>query len=200
LLIAPTAKDHAHDQNPRRLPDARRVANPGILADARGNPRPGILAGTRKPPTGGIKMRLFRSTKERTSPAADGAGEASLRANSSEDTELGITGYERLDDHEVVVELSKRSQLELGAIESFERSHRERPAVIDKLRYLRGPEPLPDYDALSTEDVVAAIDSADDATLGRMRVYERKFQRRPDVLGPVADALRARRPARTHRA
>ena len=45
------------------------------------------------------------------------------------------------------------SQVELAAIETYERSHRNRPEVLDKLRYMRGSEPLPGYDALSPEQI-----------------------------------------------
>jgi hypothetical protein len=98
-----------------------------------------------------------------------------------------------------VSDLSKHSQVELTEIETFERSHEARPEVLDKLRYLRGPEPLSNYDNLSAEAISAEIGDIDVATLRRIRVYERKFQHRPSVLDPVADALRERRPASVHR-
>ena len=96
-------------------------------------------------------------------------------------------------------ELSKHSQAELTAIETYERSHKERLEVFDKLRYLRGPEPLPDYDTLSVEQILAGLEGADTGELQRTRLYERKFQRRPDVLEPVAAALHEKSPPRAHR-
>jgi hypothetical protein len=104
-----------------------------------------------------------------------------------------FAGYERLDPGEVVADLATHSQVELTAIESFESSHRDRTAVLNKLRYLRGSEPIPHYDGLDLEALATAIVDADDATLVRMRTYERKFQNRAEVLEPVADALRAHR-------
>jgi hypothetical protein len=106
-----------------------------------------------------------------------------------------FAGYERLDAREIVADLSTHSQVELTAIERFESSHRDRTAVRNKLRYLRGSEPIPDYDGLDPEAIAAAIRDADEATLVRVRIYERKFQNRTEVLDPVADALRAHRQA-----
>jgi hypothetical protein len=71
--------------------------------------------------------------------------------------------------------------------------------VFDKLRYLRGQEPLQGYDALSVQEILAGLEGADSETLQTTRVYERKFQKRPDVLDEVATALRERRAAPTHR-
>jgi hypothetical protein len=114
-------------------------------------------------------------------------------------TELPCAGYDGLNDHDVIAELSNHSQVELESAEDFERSHQDRGFVLDKLRYLRGPEPLPDYDTLSDEAIIAALPDLDVPTLRLIRVYERKFQNRPRVLDPVGDILRERRPDAVHR-
>jgi hypothetical protein len=117
----------------------------------------------------------------------------------SDDGQLPIPGYDRIGDKDLIAELSKHSQAELAAIETYERSHKERVPVFDKLRYLRGQEPIQGYDALSVKEILAGLEGADSETLQTTRVYERKFQHRPDVLDEVATALRKRRPAPTHR-
>lgn len=91
--------------------------------------------------------------------------------------------------------LSEHTQVELEAVESYERSHKARQPVFDKLRYLRGPEPLPGYDALGNEEIRAAVETADLATVKRVRAYERKFRNRPGVLEVVDRVRRARRKA-----
>jgi hypothetical protein len=58
--------------------------------------------------------------------------------------------------------------------------------VLAKLHYMRGREPLPGYDALSVEEITAALENADLATIKKVRAYERKFGERPDVLKEVA--------------
>lgn len=106
---------------------------------------------------------------------------------------IPFAGYDRLDNREAMDELSDHSQTELEAAESYERTHKNRHPVLDKLRYMRGREPLPGYDDLSIEEVVTALQEADLATIKRVRGYERKFARRPDVLEEVARVHHRRR-------
>jgi hypothetical protein len=74
----------------------------------------------------------------------------------------------------------------LARIEEHERSHKRRQQVLDKLRYLRGREPLQDYDALDATQIAAALAAADLDTLALVREYEMKFRRRDDVLEELA--------------
>ena len=50
---------------------------------------------------------------------------------------------------------------------------------MDKLRWMRGSEPMPGYDALSVEEIVTALSAADSTTIKKVRSYERKFANRP---------------------
>ncbi len=97
-----------------------------------------------------------------------------------------VADYDKLKTKDVVATLSSRSQVELAKIESYERHHEARPAVMDKLRFMRQDEPLPGYDGLSIDQVFAALESADLAVLKQVRSYERKFGARKDVLDEVA--------------
>ena len=96
-----------------------------------------------------------------------------------------VAGYDELKAKEVVASLSSRSQLDLEKIESYERDNDGRPEVFDKLRWLRQDEPLQDYDALSSDEIVAALEKADLAALKRVRGYERKFGARREILDEV---------------
>jgi hypothetical protein len=131
-------------------------------------------------------MRLLHAL-HRNPSAADPAG-----AGATGDTESLIAGYDRLDARRVVAQLPQRSQSELAAIEAHERSHRDRPEVLSKLRYLRGDEPLPGYDTLDPRQISTALDDADLDTAKRVREYERKFKRRSSVLDAVNRARAAR--------
>jgi hypothetical protein len=114
--------------------------------------------------------------------------DADAPALSAADADL--TGrFERLNEHDAVTELGQLDQADLGAIETFERSHRERPAVLNKLRYLRQPEPLPGYDQLDPDAIAEALSEADTPTVKLVREYERKMQGRPSVLKAVSLAL-----------
>jgi len=95
----------------------------------------------------------------------------------------------------VVGALSDHSQVELEAVESYERSHKDREPVLNKLRYMRGSEPFAGYDALSTEEISATLKEADVETLKRVRGYERKFANRHRVLEEVASLHQERRAA-----
>jgi hypothetical protein len=114
----------------------------------------------------------------------------------SDGSQPPIPGYDRFNDRDLMAELSKHSQAELAAVETYEHSHKDRPVVFNKLRYLRGQQPLEDYDALSVQEILARLEGADMAMLQSVRVYERKFQHRPDVLDEVATAIGERLPAR----
>ena len=104
-----------------------------------------------------------------------------------------VPGYDSLKTKEIVASLSDRSQVELAEIESYEHTHQNRVSVFDKLRWLRQKEPLPGYDALNSDEVLAALDKADLAALKRVRGYERKFRARREVLDEVDRLHRERR-------
>jgi hypothetical protein len=132
-------------------------------------------------------MSIFGSRKEQSSPeASQGGGEPPF------------AGYERMSSSQLLKELPARSQVELNAADSYERANGERVAVLHKLRYLRGEEPLEGYDRLDNAGAIAAIASIKMDELKRVRGYERKFKRRPDVLAEIASrqqAIRAKQPA-----
>jgi hypothetical protein len=97
-----------------------------------------------------------------------------------------VPGYDRRKEARIVADLSQRPQTELADIENYERAHQARPEILNKLRYLRGSEPLPGYDTLSAEEIPAALDGADLETITATREYERKFHRRQPVLDEIA--------------
>ena len=131
-------------------------------------------------------MTILRVLRDRRNASADPPKPpGATPAGSAEEAHLPFAGYDRLDGKHVVEGLSDHSQVELEAVESYERSHEDRQRVLDKLRYLRGREPLPRYDALSVDEIVDALEEADLATIKNVRGYERKFANRPDVLEEV---------------
>lgn len=105
------------------------------------------------------------------------------------DTSEPFPGYDGLSDKEVGDRLSQLSQVELAEVESYERAHGSRPAVLHRLRYMHDTEPLPGYDELGTEQIAEALADADAETVKAIRDYERKFQGRSAVLGEAARVL-----------
>ncbi len=145
-------------------------------------------------------MTIFGALRRPSPHDASGQSEPAggAQAGPAAEAPLPFAGYGRLDDRQVVDGLSDHSQVELEAIESYERSHRNREAVLNKLHYMRGREPLPGYDARSAEEIATALKEADLATVKSVRSYERKFANRRDVLEEVDRVhrgLRATQPA-----
>ena len=139
-------------------------------------------------------MNLLTAVRNRISPSESsdldpepGVGRTEAGAEAEPGAEAGapFAGYDRLNGREVIDALHEHSQVELGSIEGYERSHQEREAVLDKLRWMRGAEPFPGYDALSVEEIVSVLGKADFATVKKVRGYERKFASRAVVLEEV---------------
>jgi hypothetical protein len=143
-------------------------------------------------------MKMLEALRKRRSQESTRDTEA---ATSSEEHPVPISDYDQLDDKEVGDRLSQLSQVELATVETYERAHGNRPAVLEKLRYMQGTEPLPGYDALTTEQIAEALAGADAETVRAVRDYERKFAHRQSVLTEAARVLpTARASAREERA
>jgi hypothetical protein len=136
-------------------------------------------------------MKILEALRKRGSRGS--AHDSRAATSSQEEHRLPFPGYDQLDDKQVSDRLSQLSQVELAAVETYERAHGSRPAVLDKLRYMRGGEPIPGYDALTTAQIADAIADADAATVKAVRDYERKFQHRKAVLDEAARVLPASR-------
>jgi hypothetical protein len=130
-------------------------------------------------------MKILDALRNRRS-RSDAPGE---EASSPDAAELPIPGYDDLDDKEVGARLPELSQVELAAVETYERSHKDRSEVIAKLRYIRMSEPLPGYDALTPEQIAEALAGADAETVKAVRDYERKFGHRTKVMEEAARVL-----------
>jgi hypothetical protein len=132
-------------------------------------------------------VKILDALRDRRSRGSEGGPE--VERSSPDEHELPISGYDGLKEKEIADQLAELSQVELAAVESYERAHESRPVVLDKLRYMRGGEPLPGYDGLTTEQIAKALDGADAETVKAVRDYERKFQHRQSVLDETARVL-----------
>ena len=129
-------------------------------------------------------MNILNALRNRGSGNTADAG--STNGSSADQGEMPIPGYDRMDPDAINTELARRSQVDLAAVEAYERSHQDRGVVLDKLRYLRGKEPIEGYDSLEAEDIPPLLEDADLDTLGFVREYELKFRRRKPVLDELA--------------
>ena len=132
-------------------------------------------------------MKILEALRNRRPRGSGGVAQAAR--SSPDEHELPISGYDRLKGKEIADRLSELSQVELATVEIYERGHEARPVVLDKLRYMRGSEPLPGYDGLTTEQIADALADADSETVKAVRDYEKKFHRRQSVLDETARVL-----------
>jgi hypothetical protein len=131
-------------------------------------------------------MTFLEALRTRRSRASERGKQAET---SSPESPLPIARYDKLNAKQVSDQLAQLSQVELAAVETYERAHGSRPVVLDKLRYMRGSEPLPGYDALTTDQIATALAGADAETVRAVRDYERKFQHRQSVLDEAGRVL-----------
>jgi hypothetical protein len=110
-------------------------------------------------------------------------------AGATQAGDLPIDRFDHSSGKELTDKFRTLTQSQLEEVETYERSHKERPAILAKLRYLRSKEPLPGYDELSPDEISSAIAGADAETVKAVRDYERKFQRRQSVLQEAARVL-----------
>jgi hypothetical protein len=127
----------------------------------------------------------------RTPTGSDSEG--SLGGAPDEEGAAQSKAHGRLPERQLIKEMRGHSQKELEDIEAHERSHKKRPAVLSKLGYMRGRQPVPGYDDLDVGEIAEILGEADLATIKRVRSYERKFANRPDVLEEVARVHARRR-------
>jgi hypothetical protein len=132
-------------------------------------------------------MKILDALRNRRSQGSEEGTEA--ETSSPDEHQLPISGYDGLKEKQIAEQLSQLSQEELATVETYERAHEDRPVVLDKLRYMRGSEPLPGYDALTSEQIAEALAGADAETVKAVRDYERKFQHRQSVLDEATRVL-----------
>jgi hypothetical protein len=132
-------------------------------------------------------VKILEALRKRRS--GDSERDTPATAGSAGEDRLPISGYDQLDEKQVSDQLAQLSQVELAAVETYERAHGSRPVVLDKLRYMRGSEPLPGYDTMTSEQIAEALAGADAETIKAVRDYERKFRHRQSVLTEAARVL-----------
>lgn len=96
--------------------------------------------------------------------------------------DLPVSGYEQLSIADVTGQLRMLSQADLTVIEDYERAHTNRPEILDAIERLRGNEPWPVYDEMTTEQIRARLHSADPALARQVLEYEGGHRRRTAVI------------------
>jgi ferritin-like metal-binding protein YciE len=84
-----------------------------------------------------------RPARQVRKPAAVARAERQGEGAEAADSDLAIPGYETLTAQEITGKLTGLSQSELAAIDSYERTHRNRTTILSRIATLRADEPSP---------------------------------------------------------
>ena len=98
----------------------------------------------------------------------------------------GLTGSEALrreglEDERRADAKEEAAREQEAADRQQERADRK-AADVARLEGRGGPEPIPDYDRLNADEVIARLGGLSDAELGEVEAYERRGQPRKTVL------------------
>ena len=96
--------------------------------------------------------------------------------------DLAIANYDTLTAEEITNKLTGLSQIDLARIDSYERRNQDRTTVLSRVSSLRGSEPWPGYDELTTTEVQAFLSEGDDERMKAVRAYERSHKNRAGVI------------------
>jgi ferritin-like metal-binding protein YciE len=108
--------------------------------------------------------------------------EGQIKGAVAGEEDLAIAGYDHLTADAIVRRLPELSQVDLAKVDSYERRNENRNTVLSRLRTLRGVEPWAGYDELTSDEIQASLQGADDHLLSRVRSYERFHKNRAGVL------------------
>ena len=110
------------------------------------------------------------------------AVEGEVRGARASSRDLPLEDYDRLNAGQVVTQLTDLSQLQLRTVAAYERRHRNRRSVLERIEALEGEEPWTGYDDLDDGAVIERLRATDEATVARVREYEGRHRRRVAVL------------------
>ena len=120
-------------------------------------------------------------------PAPKSSKSASTNAGRPGPAKWTSEAYEPLTATEIIEKLPQLSQRELDEVETYEKAHRSRQRVLQKITSLRGQEPVTGYDELNVPAVHKQLAEGDAELAARVRDYERPRKSRDGVLH-AADA------------
>jgi ferritin-like metal-binding protein YciE len=164
-----------------------------VRAEIEGHPSDGMtetaaVEATRKvsrqPKTTARKTsaRAERTTRQSRRASGNAPAARQRKASGSSGEPLPIERYRSLSTEEIFSKLSELSESDLGNVESYERKNKNRPAVLGRIRVLRGEEPWPGYDKQTIAEVEAGLNEGDYGRAQDILVYERAHKNRPEVV------------------
>jgi ferritin-like metal-binding protein YciE len=140
----------------------------------------------------GAATRAPRRATRATSRSRSRSAPRSQSRSGAKTAEAPIAGYDDLNAPDVTQRLSGLSQEQLAAVRGYERAHAARATVLERVDALIENEPWAGYDGQDVDEVRAALRDADEATVRRVREYERRHKDRSGVLEATERAAAAR--------
>jgi len=137
-------------------------------------------AATKQTPRKARTRSKSAAAQPRTRPRRGHEGRTNRPEIAEQD--LAVERYGSLSAENIVEQLPPLSQQELTRIDTYERGHENRAAVLSGVAELRGEEPWPGYDELSSQEIETALLEGDEQRAKAVVAYERVHKRRPDVL------------------
>jgi len=141
--------------------------------------------------SGSSSRSRSRSGSGSRSRSAGTSRSRSSRSAGDAAAEAPIAGYDDLNATELVQRLGGLSQEQLAAVAAYERAHDARSTVLERVEALTEDQPWAGYDDQDVEQVRAALRDADEATVRRVREYERRHKDRSGVLEATERAAAA---------
>jgi hypothetical protein len=129
-----------------------------------------------------LRLPQLRESMYRLRGEAAGALRQGRRGAMRMEARTLIPDYQTLSAEEIRDRLTRLTQAELATIEAYERTTRNRVAVLEAIAELRGREPWPGYDDMNVTEIRGRLRDADPGQLGAVLDYERAHRNRASIL------------------
>ncbi|GAP47653.1 hypothetical protein [Streptomyces azureus] len=96
--------------------------------------------------------------------------------------ELPIPRFSQLSVDDIKRQLRSLPQSDLTVIEGYERTHANRPGVLDAIEQLRGSEPWDGYDTMNPDKITAQLQNVPSSVARQVLEYERRHRQRQEVI------------------
>jgi ferritin-like metal-binding protein YciE len=126
--------------------------------------------------------RARRTSRRARAVPGVARAEGQVKGALASEDDLPISRYDSLTAGEIVRKLPDLSQIDLAKVDSYERKHQNRATVVNRIQALRGDEPWPGYDELTTSEIRAVLSEAGAERAETVREYERAHKNRSGVL------------------
>ncbi len=164
--------DSARGELFKRTEEASKVAGEAGVA---------VVKSSRRATASVARKQRKAATSPSRRPAPTKSGSASATGESGP-AKWTSEAYEALTAAEVLEQLPRFSQRELGEVETYEKAHQSRQTVLQRIASLRAQEPVAGYDELNVQEIHEQLAGGDDELAARVRDYERPHKNRHGVL------------------